>query len=117
MNEQSVEIQWVYLSSIFGLPKVPTPVAHLLRRVVASMVQSGLVSEKARWQALEAMAVNMLGEDRSALALGRRTRALIDAALSGEPAVLEIQTKDGPVTLVAVTEQTKLDNSPSKPVG
>lgn len=99
------EPAWVYLSSIFGLPKVPTKVAQLLRRVIAEMERADLCSPRAKWQALEAMAVNMLGEDRGALALGRRARTLIDTAAAGEPAVLEVQTKNGKVYLTAVKDE------------
>jgi spore maturation protein SpmA len=103
--ELTADASWTYLTDIFGLPKVPVEVADLLREVVRKLVADDVISAKAKWQALEVMAVNMLGLDRPALALGNRARRAVDGALStGEPQTLTVQTPTGSVHLVAVPD-------------
>jgi len=52
--------RWVPFRIILGTDAIPPDVAVLLRMVVAQLVESGDVSEKARWQALEFVLADFL---------------------------------------------------------
>jgi hypothetical protein len=88
--------EWVYLSTIFDLPKVPVDVATLLRQVVVDLIRDDVITKSAKWQALEVMAANTLELDRSALAIGRRARDMVtECAVDGKPRSLTVEMKDG----------------------
>jgi hypothetical protein len=52
--------RWVPFRIILGTDAIPPDVAVLLRQVVVMLVESGDVSEKARWQALEFVLADFL---------------------------------------------------------
>ena len=52
--------RWVPLATIFGVDEVPLHAARIMQRAVARLVESGDVSEKARWQAIEYLCADYL---------------------------------------------------------
>lgn len=95
--------EWVYLSSILDLPKVPTALASLLRTVVADMVKRGIVNPRHRWQALEVLATNWLAQDKDTLSLGTKAAQMAtQTALDGHPRRIEVERGDVTVQLVSV---------------
>lgn len=51
---------WVPLASVIGTDKLPAAAAAVVKRAVDRMVDSGLVTGKARWQAMELWAADYL---------------------------------------------------------
>lgn len=57
--------EWVGLREVLGTDRVPREVADLLYEVVKRMVESGDVSVKGRWQAVEFLAAEWLASQQT----------------------------------------------------